>query len=138
MPARDHYHRQVKEALIQDGWEITHDPYTIPIGLDRVFVDLGAEAPIAAEKSGRRIAVEIKSFRGVSDLHDFEQALGQFVFYRSLMSRHEPSRKLFLAVSVTVFEMTLSRPIAQIPLQDLGVSLLIFDPDQKEGVRWIP
>jgi hypothetical protein len=76
MSAKDFYHHQVRTALIRDGWEITHDPYTLPIGIDRVFVDLGAEAPIAAEKGERRIAVEIKSFRGASDLHDFEQALG--------------------------------------------------------------
>jgi len=112
MPAKDIYHDRVWAALIRDGWAITHDPYTIPIGIDRVFVDLGADAPIAAEKAGRRIAVEIKSFRWPFDLHDLEQALGQFVFYRSLLLHHEPDRELFLAVSETVYQMTLCRPIA--------------------------
>jgi len=35
MPAKDVYHDRVRAALIRDGWAITHDPYTIPIGLDR-------------------------------------------------------------------------------------------------------
>jgi XisH protein len=25
--ARDIYHEHVKEALIKDGWTVTHDPY---------------------------------------------------------------------------------------------------------------
>jgi hypothetical protein len=137
MSAKDHYHTCVVTALTRDGWIITDDPYTIPIGLDRVFVDLGAEAPIAAEKPGQKIAIEIKSFRSPSDIHDLELALGQYVFYRSLMENFEPERKLFLAVSETVYQMTLLRPIAEIPLEKLQVALIIFDPDRQEIVRWI-
>ena len=29
MAAKDKYHEHVKEALIKDGWTITHDPYVI-------------------------------------------------------------------------------------------------------------
>jgi hypothetical protein len=54
------------------------------------------------------------------------------------MSHHEPGRELFLAVSETVFQMTMQRPIAEIPLRDLRVALLVFDPDREEIVRWIP
>lgn len=50
MPARDIYHNNVKKALIGEGWKITHDPYTIAFGLKNVFVDLGAERMLAAEK----------------------------------------------------------------------------------------
>ena len=62
MSARDKYHEGVKKALIQEGWIITHDPYRINIGRRRGYIDLGAEMPIAAEKEGQRIAVEVKSF----------------------------------------------------------------------------
>lgn len=43
MPARDLYHETVKNALIKDGWTITHDPLTLELGSSRLFVDLGAE-----------------------------------------------------------------------------------------------
>lgn len=76
MPARDTYHETVKNALIRDGWTITDDPYILSTGLTRVYVDLGAEQPLAAERAGEKIAVEIKSFRGKSDMKDLEQALG--------------------------------------------------------------
>ena len=60
------------------------------------MVDLGAERLLAAEKGEEKIAVEIKSFRGASDIHDLEVAVGQYVLYRSLLTRFEPDRRLFL------------------------------------------
>jgi len=41
MPPRDAIHDLVKQALIQDGWEITNDPY-ISYGERFLFIDLGA------------------------------------------------------------------------------------------------
>ncbi len=64
MPARDLYHDTVKNALVKDGWTITHDPLTLEVASTRLFVDLGAEQVIGAEKGLRKIAVEIKTFRG--------------------------------------------------------------------------
>ena len=29
MPRKDTFHNVVKNALIKDGWTITHDPYTL-------------------------------------------------------------------------------------------------------------
>ena len=137
MPARDIYHNNVKNALIKDGWIITHDPYTLTFGLKDVFVDIGAERMLAAEKSGDKIAVEIKSFRSASDIHDLEMAVGQYVFYRSLLTRIEPDRKLFLAVPASVFDSTLSEPIARPVIEDLTIALISFDPKREVIVKWI-
>jgi len=42
MAAKDKYHEHVKEALIKDGWEITHDPYMIVLSEDeKIKIDLG-------------------------------------------------------------------------------------------------
>jgi hypothetical protein len=77
MPARDIYHDAVKNALIKDGWTITDDPLHLRWGLKDLYVDLGAEKLFAAEKEGRKIAVEVKSFIGASEIYDLENALGQ-------------------------------------------------------------
>ena len=74
---KDFYHQHVVEALIKDGWTITNDPFYVPIGNRRGYIDLGAEKSIiAAEKTSNshleKIAVEIKSFISKSDLNDFE------------------------------------------------------------------
>ncbi len=44
-----------------------------------MYIDLGAEKLLAAEKNGHKIAVEIKSFLGSSALSEFHLALGQFL-----------------------------------------------------------
>jgi hypothetical protein len=62
MPAKDIYHEVVKNALIKDGWQITHDPLLIRLTKKKLYVDLGAERLIAAERNTEKIAVEIKSF----------------------------------------------------------------------------
>jgi len=136
MPAPDIYHHVVKNALIKDGWTITHDPYTLTFGQRNVFVDLGAERLVAAERNQEKIAVEIKSFQSASDIRDLEMALGQYVFYRSLLARFEPGRKLFLAVPYSIFVSTLDEPIARPVLEDLSVACLAFDPRQEVIVTW--
>ncbi len=136
MPVRDIYHESVKKAMIKDGWTITHDPYILTFGQKDVFVDLGAERILAAEKGSEKIAVEIKSFQGASDIRDLENAVGQYVFYRSLLTRFEPDRKLFLAVPESVFASTLNEPIARPVIEDLGVSLIAFDPQKEVIVKW--
>jgi hypothetical protein len=138
MPAKDLYHETVKKALIKDGWTITHDPYTITFGQKDVFVDLGAERTLAAEKGEEKIAVESKSFRGPSDMHDLEVAVGQYVVYRSLLTRFEPGRKLFLAVPEGVLNSTLDAAIARPVLEDVRIALIAFDPQREVIVRWIP
>ncbi len=40
MPARDIYHNAVRNALIKDGWTITHDPLRLVWGGKDMFVDL--------------------------------------------------------------------------------------------------
>lgn len=47
MPARDLYHDTVKNALVKDGWTITHDPLRLRLRRGKsLFVDLGAEVVI--------------------------------------------------------------------------------------------
>ena len=103
MPARNLHHTAVIQALQADGWTITHDPLLMPYGERRLFIDLGAErVTIGAERGSERIAVEIASFVADSPVRDLQEAVGQFVVYRALLSRAEPDRSLFLGVSTRV------------------------------------
>ena len=85
MPAKDIYHNNVRTALEKDGWTITKDPLPLKIGGRSLFVDLGAEKIFAAEKQGRKIAVEVKSFLAASPVHDLEEALGQYIVYEDIL-----------------------------------------------------
>lgn len=94
MPAHDLYHDAVVHALIADGWEITHDPLTLSFGGRDLFVDLGAtHVTLGAVRRGQRIAVEIKSFVSPSPMRDLEDAVGQYVVYRSVCPRSTPSER---------------------------------------------
>lgn len=100
MPARDIYYNTVKNALIKDGWTITHDPLRIRLSRGKnLFVDLGAERLLAAERGTEKIAIEVKSFTRPSDMKDLEEAVGQFVLYARLLKRYYPEHTLYLAVS---------------------------------------
>ncbi len=138
MPARNLHHSAVVQALQADGWTITHDPLLIPYGERRLFVDLGAErATIAAERGSERIAVEISSFVADSPVRDLQEAVGQFVVYRALLSQAEPDRTLFLAVSTRVYDSVLSEPLGQLITADVRLRILVFDVQKETVVRWI-
>lgn len=138
MPAKDIYHDSLKNSLIKDGWVITHDPLRLKWGLKDMYVDLGAEQLVTAEKAGRKIAVEIKSFVGASELRDLENALGQYFVYRSVMTRTEPDRTLYLAVHKEVFLDVFEEPLGSLLIEDYRVPLVVFDSETEEIVRWIP
>src|SRR5438552_8154883 len=109
MPAKNLYHDAVIDALKADGWTITHDPLTLTVGDRNLFIDLGAgRTELAAEKGSERIAVEVQSFPSLSVIGDLEAAIGQYVLYRSVLSRQQPDRPLFLAVPGRVYDGILS------------------------------
>lgn len=138
MPARDYYHETVRKALEKDGWKITHDPYRLKLTRRRnLYIDLGAEQLIAAEKDIRKIAIEVKSFRSASEMKDLEEAVGQFVLYERLLQRYEPDRKLYLAVSDDVQESIFEEEAGQVLLEDKIIRLVTFDINQEEITRWM-
>jgi hypothetical protein len=138
MPVRDIYHNQVKNALIKDGWTITHDPLRLTWGDKDLYVDLGAERLLAAEKAGLRIAVEIKSFVGASEVDDLEKAIGQYILYRAVLAEREPQRRLYLAVPRDVLRDIFEKPLGELLLKNQLVQVVGFDPDAEVIVQWIP
>jgi hypothetical protein len=138
MSARDLFHDAVVHALEKDGWTITDDPLTVRYGQDRVAIDLGAEKILAAERGSEKIAVEIKSFLGESELFDYHAALGQFLNYRLALQNSDPDRILYLAVPEETFQSLFSRSLAAASVQQYQVNLLIYDPEQEVIVQWQP
>ncbi|MFN8487832.1 MAG: element excision factor XisH family protein [Caldilineaceae bacterium] len=137
MPARDIYHEHVKHALMSDGWTITHDPFTLKWGAKDLFVDLGAERLLAAEKNSQKIAVEIKSFIGPSDVVDLEKALGQYIVYHDILAEREADRVLYLAVTEEAMTEIFEEPLGQLLLRNQRTRLIVFDPVREVILRWI-
>jgi len=84
--SRDTFHKTVKIALQKEGWIITDDPLQVKFGKLDLYIDLGAERVIGAERNGQKIAIEIKSFLGQSTVTEFHAAIGQFIGYRDVLS----------------------------------------------------
>jgi hypothetical protein len=138
MPAKDLYHDVIRNALIKDGWTITHDPLRLQWGPRDLYIDLGAEHLLAAEKPDHKIAVEVKSFVGPSLVADLEQALGQYILYHDILAHVEPERRLYLARRHAVFRDLFAEPIGRVLLDNQRVRLVVFDPRTEGILTWIP
>jgi hypothetical protein len=136
--AKDVFHQQVKHALIKDGWNITHDPLTIRISeAVKLQIDLAAETTIAAERDSEKIAVEIKSFVGDSDISAFHTALGQYLNYCQALEEQEPDRLVYLAIPLETYQDFFQLPFIQRSLKRYQVKLIIYDPKVEEIKQWI-
>jgi hypothetical protein len=138
LPVRDSIHETVKEAIIKDGWEITDDPYVISYGDRFLFVDLGASGFIGVQQGNKQIAIEIKQFRGQSQVADLEQAIGQYSLYRMLLNQIDPERDLYLAISETTYSDIFEEPIGKLAISEIPLKLVIVNLSSKEITEWIP
>jgi hypothetical protein len=138
MPAKNIYHDAVIHALEADGWTITDDPFKLTFGIHNLYVDLGAERiTIAAERATQKIAVEVQSFLSPSEVHDLEQAVGQYVIYRVLLAKQEPERVLYLGVPEHVYEELLGNGLGRLITGQVQIKLLVFDDEKERVLQWI-
>lgn len=137
MPKLDIIHDAVKNALIKDGWIITDDPYIIQYGRTTLYADLGAERPIAAERDGQKLVIEVKSFIGASKIQDLKEALGQYDIYRYLLEEITPDRKLYIAVSTVAYKSFFSQDVIQLILKKHQLPLIVVDTETEEIRQWI-
>jgi hypothetical protein len=137
MSARDVFHDVVKTALEKDGWVITHDPLSLEFGLGSLYVDLGAERIIAAERRNEKIAIEIKSFLSGSAVSEFHTALGQYLNYRLLMKIQYSEYKLYLAIPLSVYDSFFQLPFVQSTIQQHQLKLAIYLPEEEVISQWL-
>ena len=137
MPAKDKFHRTLKNALRADGWKITKDPMYLKYEKRAMYIDLAAEKVFLAERKGRKIAVEVKSFVGLSSLKDLQQALGQFLLYRLVLEELDPKRTLFLAITEEIFQNVLDKNVGRLAVQKYNIPLIVFDEETEVITKWI-
>jgi XisH protein len=136
VPAKDIFHNAVRHALEKEQWIITDDPLFLRFGGVDMYVDLAAEQILGAEKNGEKIAVEIKSFIGVSATTEFSTALGQFLKYQLALEEREPDRVLYLAIPIDVDRSFFSLELPRRLVERYRVNLIVYEPEVEEIVRW--
>ena len=137
MPVRDLFHNAVKRALQKDGWTITHDPLYFDLDDYEIYIDLGAEQIIAAERGTEKIAVEVKSFLSDSNISEFHTALGQFINYRFSLQQVEPERVLYLAVPKEIYKSFFCRSLVKQIWQEQQLKLLVYNSNNEDIEQWI-
>ncbi|ESA35739.1 hypothetical protein N836_10395 [Leptolyngbya sp. Heron Island J] len=137
MPRLDIIHNSVKSPLIKDGWLITDDPYVIQYRRTVLYADLGAERPIAVERNGQKLVVEVKSFVGASKMQDFKEALGQYDIYRYLLEEVASDRKLYVAISDIAYNAFFTQDVTQLILNKHQLPIIVVDIETEEILQWI-
>jgi hypothetical protein len=137
MSAKDLFHNAVKNGLQKENWTITDDPLTVKIGDTRIYIDLGAERLLAAERGEEKIAVEIKTFGGVSVMFDFHVAIGQFINYQVALEDKDPDRRLYLAVPQEVYSSFFQSLLAKAVIQKFQIGLVIYEPESEVITQWL-
>lgn len=133
--AKDRFHDAVRTALEKEGWTITADPYEVSVGDVDFEIDLAAEM-LAAERAGEKIAVEIKSFIGRSNVSEFHTALGQFLNYQFALEEFDPQRKLYLVIPESVYQSFFQRRFTRSVVERTGINLLVYNEKQEVIVQW--
>lgn len=136
MPAKDIFHEAVRKGLEKEGWVITDDPLKLQVGGVEMYVDLGAEKIIGAEKDGEKIAVEVKSFIGTSNISEFHTAIGQFINYRVALEEQYLERALYLAVPLATYQTFFALQFIQTVIQRFEVMVIVYDPANEVIWQW--
>jgi hypothetical protein len=136
MPVKDTFHDLVKRALQKEGWNITHDPLFLGWGEVDLYVDLGAEQVVAAQKGEQKIAVEIKSFLASSIMSDFHTAVGQYIDYRTVLEESEPDRILYLAVPLEIYDSFFQRTFTRTVISRQQIRFFVYDIQQEVIILW--
>ncbi len=91
-----------------------------------IYIDLAAEKLLAAQKDGKRIAVEIKTFLKPSVVSEFHTVLGQFLNYRFALNAEYSERILYLAIPLEIYETFFAHRFVQLIIQEYQLKMAIF------------
>ncbi|MCB1191186.1 MAG: fatty-acid synthase [Leptospiraceae bacterium] len=102
-----------------------------------MYIDLGAEPAIGAEKDGQKIAVEVKSFIGESDIHNLSNSIGQYNLYKNILEEIQPDRKLYMAIPNYAYIGVFSEPTGQLIIKKEQLKIIIFNEKEGRINQWI-
>lgn len=109
----------------------------LTIGEVELFVDLGADRVLAAERGNEKIAVEIKAFVSQSPVNEFHRAMGQYDNYLLSLEDIDPDREVWLAIPLSVWDDFFQRPFIKKVIRAKRINCLIFNHETQSIEQWI-
>ena len=82
---------------------------------------------LLVEHYKKKIAVEIKSFLGRSNISEFHTALGQTLNYKLALRKKDPERALYLCISRDIYQDLFLGEFIQESILEYGIKLLIVN-----------
>src|SRR4051812_14518573 len=137
MSTREQFRVAVKNALIKDGWTISHDPYLAPFLDGRESYEFASERPMGAERANERIVVEVRSCVGDYELDRFAAALGRYELSRYLVRKGGLDCSIWLAIPDLVYMSVLGMDGGRELQADLRLKLVVIDPFREQVWHWI-
>ena len=126
----------IANALAKDGWTISHEPFLPPPLVHGDIENSVVERAILACRGGEKIALIPLEIDDSSDLDSVYEAIGGHALLRSLMTRSESDRLVYIAVSKEGASVILCRPSIMKALGDLQMPFVICDREKRRILRW--
>jgi XisH protein len=131
VPALDICHPQVVKALQKAGWVVSPHPFAIPNRRRNPLL-----ADIRAERNENQIIIaEVKCFEKNS-LDELYTAIGQYIVYRSLMSKMPVIFPLYLAIPSTAY-YGIFKEIGLDIVNEMNIKLIVIDRVSEVIELWI-
>ena len=84
-----------------------------------------------------KIAIELKSFNGPSNINEFHKAVGQFNDYFVILEMLDPVRVLYLAVPEKTWNTFFQEIVIQKAIQRIQAKIIVYNPSTEKIVKWI-
>jgi hypothetical protein len=68
---------------------------------------------------------------------DLEQALGQYLIYRSWLKRTHADRVLFVAINDVAYKALFLDISGQVLIEDYAIKMIVVDAALQEIIQWI-
>jgi len=70
-------------------------------------------------------------------ISETQDAIGQFLMYKVVMSEFEADRGLYLAIEEEIFDNEFSDALRTLLVEKLNIKLMIFRAEEKGIVKWL-
>jgi hypothetical protein len=128
----------VIRAFEKDGWRLLSKPFSLNMGGRRlVYADFSIERGVNGS-SEQFLVVEVQCFtRPEDDQVELYRAVGQYLFYRTLMVEADIPASLLMVLPINAHLRLQSIRGVTSMLGSAGVKMVIVDLEREEIAQWI-
>ena len=119
----------LKDALVKDGWQVKPKALLLRDTGYQFLID------VDAEKDGKRVAIEVKSWLSESFNQDWYMAFGQYLTYQGALHVEAPEYELYLAVPEDIYYKHFNTFILSL-VKANSVKIVIFDTNTNTVAAW--